>query len=142
MAVPSIVKLQGFQTLEMSCLRWTGSSQKFYEEIPNEKKYHPYIVWNFKLNLANMASATASTVIQDQSLKSHFKPIWVLAHSYRALISSKNCIILEKLKDYSTNPSNWPYSGQGIADLNIKQHFFCKIIKALYQLSNWQKMWF
>ena len=36
-----------FQTLEMCCLWWTGSSQKFFEEIPNEKKYHPHIIWKF-----------------------------------------------------------------------------------------------
>ena len=80
-----------------------------------------------------MASATASNMIQGQSLKSHFMPIWVLALLNSALISSKKCIIFEKLKDYSTNPSNWSYSGQGIADLNNKQHCFWKIIKALYQ---------
>ena len=52
---------------------------------------------------------------------------------YQALISSKNCSIFTKLKHYSTKPSYWPHSGQGIADLNNKQHFFWKIIKALYQ---------
>ena len=67
-----------------------------------------------------MASATASNMIQGQSLKSHFMRIWVLALLNSALISSKKCIIFEKLKDYSTNPSNWSYSGQGIADLNKK----------------------
>ena len=36
-----------FQTLEMNCLRWTGSSQIFFEETQNEKKYHPNIIWKF-----------------------------------------------------------------------------------------------
>ena len=31
-----------FHTLEMSCLWWTG-----FEEIPNEEKYNPHIIWKF-----------------------------------------------------------------------------------------------
>ena len=31
-----------FQTLEMSCLWWTGSSQIFFEEMPNEKVSSPH----------------------------------------------------------------------------------------------------
>ena len=34
----STVLFISFQTLEMSCLWWTDSSQNFFEEIPNEKK--------------------------------------------------------------------------------------------------------
>ena len=50
-----------------------------------------------------MASATASDEIGVQNLKSHFPPIGVLVYGYWALISSKNCIIFAKLKDYLTN---------------------------------------
>ena len=36
-----------FQTLEMSCLWRTGSSQKIFEEIPNEKSILPTLFENF-----------------------------------------------------------------------------------------------
>ncbi len=39
-----------FQTLEMSCLWWTGWSQIFFEEILNEKKYHAHNIWKFEWN--------------------------------------------------------------------------------------------
>ena len=67
-----------FQTLEMSCLWWTVSSQFFLWKYQMKKKYHPHIIWKFQANWVSMASATDSNVIQGQSLKSHFVPIRVL----------------------------------------------------------------
>ena len=36
-----------FQTLEMSCLWWTGLCQNIFEEIPNEKSILPTLSENF-----------------------------------------------------------------------------------------------
>ena len=100
-------------------------------KIPNEKKDHPHIIWKFQANLANMASATALNMIWGQSLQSHFIPIWELALLIQSFIFSNHCFIFAKLKDYLANPSNWPHSGQDIADFhNNQQVFFWKILKA------------
>ena len=43
-------QLHVFQTLEMSGFWWTGLFQFFFVKIPNEKKYHPHIIWKFYAN--------------------------------------------------------------------------------------------
>ena len=84
-----------------------------------------------------MASATASNMIRGQSLKSHFVPIWVLALLVWSFNFFKELHCLCKIKKiYSTNPSNWSNSVQGIADLNNKQHFFEKLSKLCINRAN------
>ena len=57
--------------LWVSCLWWIVWSQISFVRIPNEKQYHPNIIWKFQSNQPNMVSATASNVIRSQSLKLH-----------------------------------------------------------------------
>ena len=81
-----------------------------------------------------MASATASNVIRDQSLKSHFMPIWELAllvQSFDIFSKKKSCLLFK-----SAIP--WPEWGQ--LDGFVEWYFnFAKImqffeeIKAQYQ---------
>ena len=62
-----------------------------------------------------MASATASNVIQGQSLKSHFMPIWVLALLISSIDFFKELQYLHKIIQQSHQ------TDQGIADLKNYQ---------------------